>query len=173
VRDRDAAYMARFIPADGLPIGFGIPQTAADLELDNPDTWFWQMLDKALVPGCGKTEIDYYEQADQGSEGWVCPNIADRFYEQVPPPEEPQELEYEFTKVIVYGDAVNVYEQPDANSRIIATLSDEVVDFNRDQWEQIMAAVDYEEPQILKDWTPVVLPNGESGYIDESGLINP
>ncbi|AFY69646.1 hypothetical protein Pse7367_1354 [Thalassoporum mexicanum PCC 7367] len=173
VRDRDANFIAPLIPADGLPIGFGIPQTLADLELDNPDAWFWELLDKAIVPGCSQTAVDYYAQVDANTTGWVCPNIADRFYAEVLPPEENIGIEYEFTKVIVYGNAVNVHEQADQDSRIIAILSNEVVEFDRDRWEAIMAEVDFQESPILKEWTPVVLPNGESGYVDEFQSYQP
>jgi hypothetical protein len=93
------------------------------------------------------------------------------FYEQYPAPETAQGVEYELSQVIVVGKDVNVRSQPSTNSAVIGILSDEVVEFDRTVWEE--RSPDDRSPDLVSDWTPVILPNDRSGYVSNRYAYSP
>lgn len=169
VSDRNADVVRPLIPSTGLPIGYGRPQTAADLDLDNSDAWFWDMMDKSLRLGCDPTENADFDPAVVVSELWICPNLTQRFYAQYPPPANTTGVEYELDVVMVLGENVNVRSLPSTDSPVIAQLSNEWVQADRTAsntfFEQASEAEIEARGDMLTGWTAVILPNQQSGYV--------
>ena len=161
IQKRDARFVSALIPPKGLTLGFGRPNTAKELKLDNPKALFWSILEKAMGSTCGFADPN----ATTDAEGWICPTVSRDFYQQYPAkPNAPPGLEYELSNVIVVGDRVNVRALPNLNSEVVGILSNEVVKFDRKRFEN------GQEEQInatdpMSDWTPVVLPNRKQGYV--------
>jgi hypothetical protein len=168
VTERDVDFIKRLIP-DKVGIGFGIPRSADELELDDPDAWFWAVLEKAIAPGCSPETAGNYPTLDPGSDVWICPNVTQAFYEQFPPPANTDGIEYEMERTIIVGQDVNVRSQPDTNSPIIARLSNEIVETNTDAWADLYQNGSEAEIERIghptQGWTAVRLPTGEPGYV--------
>ena len=161
IQKRDTKFVLALIPQKGLALGFGRPNTAKQLKLDDPKAPFWSLLEKAMGSNCGFADPD----ATTPAKGWICPTVSRDFYRQYPPkPNTPPGLEYELSNVIVIGDRVNVRALPNLNSEVVGILSNEVVKFDRKRFENS------QEEQInatdpMSDWTPVILPNRKQGYV--------
>ncbi len=161
IQKRDAEFVSALIPQKGLALGFGSPNTAKQLKLDDPKALFWSILEKAMGSTCGFADPN----AVTAAKGWICPTVSRDFYQQYPPkPDAPPGLGYELSNVIVVGDRVNVRALPNLNSEVVGILSNEVVKFDRKRFENS------QEEQInatdpISDWTPVVLPNRKQGYV--------
>jgi hypothetical protein len=168
VEKRDAQFVGLLIPSKGVPLGFGRPQTIADIKLNDPKARIWGMLEKALAAGCGTMVVESMIVAD----GWICPTVQREFAKQYPSTPGSQGIEYELSKVIVVGDRVNVRSKPSLNSSVIAVLSNEVVDFDRRSFENS------QEEQIeayspIEGWTPIILPNNKKGYVYSRYAFHP
>lgn len=173
IQARDAEFVAALLPASGVSLGFGAPLAIDELDLQNPNALLWSILEKALTPGCDQLTdqtIEAYSSSDGESEGWVCHNLNQLFYEQYPAPETAQGVEYELSQVIVVGKDVNVRAQPSTNSDVIGILSNEVVEFDRTAWEE---SPDNRSPDLVSGWTPVILPNDRSGYVSNRYAYSP
>lgn len=160
VKNRDAKFVAALIPAKGVAQGFGLPRSAQELKLTNRKAEFWNILEKGLATSCGRADL----KSEVSGEGWVCPTVSRDFYQQYPPKGNVQGLEYELGTVIVVGDRVNVRSLPSTDSPVIGVLSNEVVKFDRQRFENS------KEEQIeafnpIDGWTPVILPNDKKGYV--------
>ena len=161
IQKRDARFISALIPQKGLTLGFGRPNTAKQLKLDDPKAPFWSILEKAMGSTCGFADPNDTTPA----KGWICPTVSRDFYQQYPPkPDTPPGLEYELSNVIVVGDRVNVRALPNLNSEVVGILSNEVVKFDKKRFENS------QEEQVkatnpISDWTPVILPNRKQGYV--------
>ncbi len=151
IRDRDAKYVTSVLPPKVLGLGFGRPIPIADLKLNNANSRFWGIFEYTTKPGCNRSQFD--------PKVWLCAPVAQDFLQQYPAPANSQGVEYQLKNVIVLGQNVNVRSQPNLNGRVIAQLTNEVVASNR----QVEGVSD---PNPLIGWTPVVLPNGRSGYVN-------
>lgn len=172
IENRDAVFVESLIPDQGVGIGFGRPVTANNLDLENPNAQFWLILEKAIVHGCDEAPREQHPETDPNSQGWVCHNITNAFYEQYPKPESEQGISYETSRVIVVGKGVNVRTQPNINSESIAKLTDEIVWFNRQTWEQTPEE-ERSSLDALDGWTPVILPDGQRGYVNNRYAYSP
>lgn len=160
IKKRDAEFVASLIPAQGIALGFGRPQTLKDLNLEDPEASFWNLLDKALGSTCGTASVEAVGKMD----GWVCPTVYREFYRQYPPKQNTQGIEYEISHVVVVGDRVNVRAQPSLNSSVIAVLSNELVKFDSRAFENSKEE-QIEAHNPIDGWTPVTLPNRKKGYV--------
>lgn len=167
IRDRDADFVRSLIPAEGISIGFGRPMTAEDLQLEDPDSFFWNSLQKAMLPGCAVLENAGEEATvDPNTQVWECANVAQAFFEQYPPPADADGVDDAIRSVIVVGAAVNVRLTPGSDRPIIAQLSNEVVEFDQETWESLPPEVREDMLTNLMDgWTPVILPDDRHGYV--------
>ncbi len=158
VRNRNAEFVNSIIPETGLGIGFSVPQTRENLNLDDPQARLWLMLEKAVAIGCSPVENPPPDNSDAVSEMWVCPNVADAFSRQVPPPNSADGVSWMMERVVVVGENVNVRSQPSLDSEAIATLSNEVVQVDRDrQLPQTFDPID--------SWTAIRLGDDREGYV--------
>lgn len=176
IAERDADFITALISDEGVTIGYGRPQTIAELDLDNPNAYFWAMLEKAMSLSCETMPSSGYPDVDPGALVWNCPNVAKSFYEQYPYSPDQSGVEYELSKVIVIGNGINVRLQPNANSRVVGVLTDEIVELDQDRWQQQLETTPEEEwstlTHPLDGWTPVILPNDERGYISNRYIHN-
>lgn len=173
VENRDADFVTRLIPSEGVAIGFGRPMAVQDLELDDPNSFFWTILEKAIAPGCAALEGSDYPTVDSGSPVWVCPNVVSAFREQYPPPPDAMGVSYEISKVIVVGEAIQVHAEPNAASKVVGLLSDEVVEFDQQTWDQMPPEARVEQVESINGWTPVILPNDQAGYVANRHAYRP
>jgi len=75
----------------------------------------------------------------------------------------------------VTGQNVSVREQPNINSPVIQTLSNEIVRLDRQTFQtapfQAQAELfDFNNPV---GWIPVILPNGQNGYVSTQNAYQP
>lgn len=174
VRDRNVAFVRGLIPANGVAIGFGVPQSADQLGLENPNSRFWGVLEKAIGQGCAAANRSDYANADANSPVWICPNVTEAFYRQYPNPSTAPGIEYEISRAIVVGDRVNVRAQPSTNSAVVGVLSNEIVQFDQQAWENFPP--DQREARLLQpieSWTPVILPSGQRGFVFNRYVYRP
>lgn len=166
VRDRDIAFVKNLILPEGIAIGFGVPMPANQLRLEDPNSRFWGLLEKALAQGCAAGRRSDYPNVDVNSQVWICPNVSEAFNQQYPNPGTEPGVAYEISRVIVVGDRVNVRAEAAVNSAIVGMLSNEVVQFDQQAFENF--PLDQREAKLMQPadgWTPVVLPNGQRGFV--------
>ncbi len=161
IQKRDAKFVSALIPAKGIALGFGTPRSIKELTLTDPKAPFWSILEKAMGVSCGFAD----PSATTADKGWICPTVSRDFYQQYPPnPNAPPGLKYELSNVIVVGDRVNVRALPSLKSEVVGVLSNEVVLFDQKRFENSKEEqVNATDP--ISDWTPVILPNKEQGYV--------
>lgn len=167
VKKRDARFVRSLIPPNGVTLGFGGPQTAEDLDLENPQARFWSNLEKSTAIGCTAEDNHYVEVGVTGDRVWVCANINEAFREQYPAPASYEGIEWELNHLVVVGENVNVRSQPSVNSSVVNILSNEVVNIDRPTLEKYLDELfsQGKEYGALDGWTPVVLPNEQKGYV--------
>ncbi|WP_088891913.1 SH3 domain-containing protein [Leptolyngbya ohadii] len=166
VRNRNAAFVKGLFPAEGVSIGFGSPRSPEEYRLDDPNSRFWGVLEQSLRQGCTTGRPSDYPNVDRNSQVWICPNVNTAFEQQYPNPGTEPGIGYEISRVIVVGNRVNVRAQAAVNSAIVGSLSNEVVEFDRQAFEDFPA--DQREAKLLhpvNGWTPVILANGQRGFV--------
>lgn len=173
VYDRNAAFVQALIPEGGLNLGFGRPLSPEQLELVNPNAWFWSVLEKSLAQGCTDASPSDYPTVDPNSQIWVCPNVIRAFYQQYPNPGSELGVSYEISRVIVAGNQVNVRAKPQRESPIVGVLSNEVVRFDLEAWNQLEPEERAQQVENLDGWTPVILPNRQRGYVSNLYAYRP
>ncbi|NEQ25159.1 MAG: SH3 domain-containing protein [Microcoleus sp. SIO2G3] len=166
IRDRNAQFVRSILPVKAIGIGFGSAEVA-NLKLEDPNEDFWSLLEKAVSIGCYSEANEGRPNIDPGTEIWVCNNATREFYRQYPNPNSEPGLEYELNHVVIVGDNVNVRQEPNANSRVVGWLSNEVVKVNRPIEEQRAKerADQRRAYDPLNDWIAVILPNKQLGYV--------
>ncbi len=173
VYDRNAAFVQALIPEGGLNLGFGRPLPPEQLDLANPNAWFWSVLEKSLAQGCTDASPKDYPTVDPNSQIWVCPNVIRAFYQQYPNPGSEPGVGYEMSQVIVAGNQVNVRAKPQRKGAIVGVLSNEVVRFDLETWNQLEPEERAQQVENLDGWTPVILPNGQRGYVSNLYAYRP
>lgn len=148
VRDRDADFL-RQIADPQIKLSFGLPITIEQLDIDNPKALVWQHLERIINIGC----VPYEAPTDvPSSEAWTCPHVAEA---SVGDP---------FTDVYVVGTGVNVRSLPEANSAVVAVLSNEVVPFDSRGAERL-SQQQVQGIETLDGWKPVTTPEGIRGFV--------
>ncbi len=174
VTERNAYFIRSILPADGISLGFNTPRGIEDMGLENPDGRFWSLLEKAIANSCAAEAGDNYPPVDPGTKVWICSNVAKEFDRQYPaPPFSGQD--WELNHVIVVGRGVNVRSRPSLNSKVISRLFNEVVKLDREtaekQWQEEVEKGREVDP--IYGWTPVIIPNGEKGYVYNRYIYGP
>lgn len=164
IQNRDPDFIESILPPDGLAYGFGLPMTVADMELTDPNGWFWEALEKMM--GRNSCEVDAdYPPTTPGGEVWICPNVTKAFYRQYPPPEDAEGIEYEFSTVIVMGEGVNVRAAPNLEAQVVGILSNELVKLDQSERDKQLDQTPEDISSPIQGWTPVILPNQVRGYV--------
>ncbi|AFY81617.1 SH3 domain-containing protein [Oscillatoria acuminata] len=166
VQNRNPEFVGSIVPETGLALGFSVPRTRENLNLDDPQARFWLILEKAVAIGCSPAENPPAYNLDAGSEIWVCPNVAQAFARQVPPPPSAEGVSGQLERVVVVGENVNARSQPSVDSEAIATLSNEVVQLDRSR--QLPETFD-----PIDSWTAIRLQDDREGYVYNRYVYSP
>ncbi len=166
VRKRNAEFVEALIPETGLTLGFSVPRTRDNLDLDDPTARFWLLLEKAIAIGCALEENPPPYNIDSGSQIWVCSNVAQAFARQVPAPAGEEGVSWQIDRVVVVGDNVNARSQPSLESEAIATLTNAVVQLDRTR--QLPETFD-----PIDSWTPILLSDDREGYVYNRYVYSP
>lgn len=164
IADRDAEFVRQILPEAGISIGSSPPRAIASLDLDNPESRFWRVLQKAIAIGCERVQTD----SEAVSEPWICPNTATAFARQYPPPpSQSSGISWQQQHAIVAGENVNVRSRPSLDSRILDTVSYAIL--KRDP----NAEPSPSQFDPIRGWTALVLPDGTSGYVYNRYVYSP
>lgn len=167
VRDRDADFIRPRLPrteTGEIAFGFGIIPVE-DLNLDQPNGWFWSVLEKAMSQGCHAQSAESYGIPNVESQVWTCPGITHAFEQQYPTPPNAQGIDHYIDHMIVVGENVNVRAEPSIDSQVVGLLSNEVVQTYAAGWDQIYEKIGDQRPDPINGWTPVQLPNDKTGFV--------
>lgn len=171
IRRRDVNFVVSILPSEGVAMGFGGVMPVSSLELNDPESWFWQTLEKMmLIESC---ELDSYPGSIPDAAVWVCPNVTNAFYRQYPSPEQLEDTDYGLQQVVVIGQGVNVRSQPTTNTSIVGILSNEVVAFDRFTWDRLHQSAQQTMADPLTGWTPVILPDQTRGFVYNRYVYQP
>jgi hypothetical protein len=189
VRDRDVFFVKNLIPEQGISLGFGRNRSAEQLQLENPNADFWVILEKAIAQGCDMPEAISSTQsstsllpsalesstAPKTEQTWECPNVMQTFYQQYPQLVADLGVKDDLSHIIVVGAGVNVRSQPNRQSSVLTTLSNEVVQLDASAWAEMRAkrTDPQPQPQGLEDWIPVILPDAKQGYVASRYAYSP
>lgn len=149
VRSRDAKFI-RAIADPNIHLSFGRSITLDRLKIDDPNSLFWNRLERIINTGCAAYEAPPGKSDSPPS--FACPHV---FQASLGDP---------FTDVYIVGTGVNARARPRADSPVIAVLSNEVVKSDPQGFSALS------EQQKLKvqtwdGWQPVIVPNGQRGYV--------
>lgn len=163
VRDRDAQFI-RSIVTDQTKFSFGEHRSINYLNPENPNSPFWSHLEKALALGCTQETMFF-----------SCPTTFRQFDDAIEnAPDTQKDVPYE-SSIIVVGKDVNVRSQPDTNSTAIAALTNEIVRFDSDTFQNAseQARTTTFDVNNLQGWTPVILPNNKRGFVSNQYAYSP
>ncbi|MDJ0701905.1 MAG: SH3 domain-containing protein [Leptolyngbyaceae cyanobacterium MO_188.B28] len=168
IRNRDANFVQSVLPPEGIQLGIASPGIVsplplAELHLEQTDSWFWKLLEKMMrLDSC---ELEDHPGSIPDAAIWACPNIANTFYRQNPPPLPMMEVDEGANPVVVIGQGVNVRIQPRIGASIVGVLYNEVVTFDQTAWNQQGQQRQRTLSDPMTGWTPVILPNQAHGYV--------
>lgn len=163
IRNRDTEFVQSILPPEGIRLGFETLFPLAELQLEQTDGWFWKLLEKMMrLDSC---ELEDYPGSIPDAAVWACPNVANTFYRQNPPPLPMTEMDNESSPVVVIGQGVNVRIQPRVGTPIVGVLYNEVVTFDQITWNQQERQIQRTLSDPMTGWTPVILPNQAQGYV--------
>ncbi|MEE3715396.1 SH3 domain-containing protein [Tumidithrix elongata RA019] len=137
IRDRDAKFIRaisdpkiRLLEAD-RPTRL----TFDDLQIDDPNAEFWANIEKAMAIGCA-----------ENTNYWICPNVFLVLHDNY--------------AVAIVGENISVYEHPNAQSAVIAALSNEAV-----KKTPLTDKNSYLREERKNGWIGITLSNGRSGFV--------
>jgi hypothetical protein len=161
VRDRDAKYI-RSIVTPETRFSFGKQRSIDSLNPDNPKSPFWTSLEKSLSLGCS-----------QEAQAYSCPTVFHQFDAAIRKSTSPQTDA--FSAIVVVGQNVNVRSQPNPTAPVVATLTNEIVQYDT---VAIQNASAKDRAETLKldnpnGWTPIVLPDAKRGYVSSQFAYSP
>jgi hypothetical protein len=157
VRDRDAKYI-RSIVTPETRFSFGKQRSIDYLNPENPKSPFWTSLEKALSLGCS-----------QEAQGYSCPTVFNQFAEAIKKSNAQTDA---FSAIVVVGENVNVRSQPNSTAPVVATLSNEIAQYDTAAFQNApdKDALRLDDPN---GWTPIVLPNDKRGYVSSKYAYSP
>jgi hypothetical protein len=165
VRDRNAEFINSIITPYTLFGTNGDLIRFENFDLANPTDPFWFYMERALSSGCS-IETNSLQPLWESSSTWLCPSALTAFDAVLR-----QSLnERGFTPyqeyIVVLEQEVSVRTQPDINSPVVQTLSTEIVRWDRQTHQttpfQVQRIFNFNNPV---GWIPVILSDGQSGYI--------
>lgn len=79
----------------------------------------------------------------------------------------------DFDSVVVVGRGVNVRSRPRLGTSVVGRLSNEVVAFDYDAWQDLVQTSPETIDNPINGWTPVILPNQIQGYVYNRYVYHP
>ncbi|NET58088.1 MAG: hypothetical protein F6K47_18615 [Symploca sp. SIO2E6] len=162
VQQRDVQFLTSILPPEQMEIsGKVIPM--ASLNLKDTNNYFWGLLEKTLQVGCFPLTNEGHPQVDPNTGIWVCNNVAREFARRYPYPEKQLGSEYALDYVVVVGKNINLRSQPDTKSKVIDSVSNQVIKVNR----RVLAQQAQKDGNLdpIRGWTPVILPDNQQGNV--------
>jgi hypothetical protein len=170
IQQRDQAFIATVLPEDGIFVGQAGPIPAEMLALEDPNSPFWQSLEKMLAPQ--SCELEDYPGTLPDAAVWGCPNIASALRSR--PATAPREVAPAVAhQVVILGRRVNVRALPRLGTSVVGSLSNEVVEFDHTAWQELMQTAPEKTDDPIDGWTPVILPNRVQGYVYNRYVYHP
>ncbi len=129
--------------------------------IDDPQSLFWQYMEKAVSTGCTIEPDTQVPEQELGSDIWVCPITSGKPI-------------YDFgwqEQMGILGESVNVRSEPGTGASIVTVLSKEVVKFDAKTFNNLPQRLQ-EEVNSPNGWTPVVLTNGKKGWVQNRFLYH-
>lgn len=151
---RDAKFIQAIVTPE-TQWSFGGSLSLDTYKIDNPQSAFWQHLDKAVSAGCIVDPQARVASQEAGSQIWVCPATAKRPI-------------YNFGwngSVAIMGRNVNVRTDPGTGGAVITKVSDTLLSFDQNTYNQLPERSKEQVVDTPDGWTPVVLPNGQRGWV--------
>ncbi|MEW5861049.1 MAG: SH3 domain-containing protein [Cyanobacteriota bacterium] len=173
VHNREASFIRNIVTPQTT---LGSPDNGKPLSafnINNPEAPFWRQMEKAIAKGCVIEPNSPIPNRDRGSNVWQCPGVL-RAYEAAQR-SKPATGQYgNYNHVVIVGDNVNVRSQPGTGAPVIGVVSNEIIQMDRATFEKL--------PQRMQQafanwnpegWTPVILPNGKRGYVQNRFAYEP
>lgn len=176
VRDRNADFIRSIITPYTLFGNDGNLIRFENFNLDSPTDPFWFYMERALSDGC-VVEANNLQPVWEADQTWLCPIALSAFdaalAEQLEL-DQPNITPYE-EHVVVIGQEVSVREQPNINSPVIQTLSNQIVRLDRQTFQTVpfQAQADIFDFNNPIGWIPVILPSGQNGYVSTQDAYQP
>lgn len=142
IKRRDAKFIESISDPD-IKLSFGSPMKLSSLNLNNPQAKIWLELDKLFAVGCENG-------GNRKATTWICPHVFQAWGQVKLDP---------FEYGIVVGKNVNIHSQPNINSSIITTVTDQLVKLKSND--------------INRNWDSIELLDGISGYVSSRFFYSP
>lgn len=175
VRDRNADFIRSIITPYTLFGADGDLIRAENFNLNSPTDPFWFYMERSLSDGC-VIEANSLQPVWQADQIWLCPVALSAFDAILEERllDQPNITPYE-EHVVVIGQDVSVRTQPNISSPVIQTVSNAIVRFDRQTYQSASLQTqgeifDFNNPL---GWVPVVLPDGQNGYISTQNAYRP
>ncbi len=162
VRDRDAQYI-RSIVTPSTKFSFGEHRSIEYLNPNDPKSPFWSQLEKSLTLGCSRDGATF-----------SCPTTFRQFDAALKDAPANQKDTAQSASIIVVGQNVNVRSQPSTDAPTIAALTNEIVRYDAETFQNAPEATRSQFNINSPDgWTPVILPNNKRGYVSNQYAYSP
>lgn len=162
VRSRDAQYI-RSLVTPSTKFSFGQHRSIDYLNPDDPKSPFWSQLEKAIQLGCSRDGALF-----------SCPTTFRQFDAALKDaPADQKDTAYS-SSIIVVGQNVNVRSQPSTDAPTIAALTNEIVRYDAETFQNAPEATRSQFNINNPDgWTPIILPNSKRGYVSNQYAYSP
>lgn len=147
IRDRDTSFMNTIADPD-IKTTFGTPQEFSEVGFNRSDSLAWNRLERIINIGC----TPYEAPAGVEMEAFQCPHISQS---AVGDP---------YMDVHILGENVNVRAEPQENSPVIETLSNELVQADSSGYDRLTEQ-QREAIETSDGWRPIITPSGKRGYV--------
>lgn len=154
VDERDAHFIHALVTPK-TQLSFGVGVTLDDLGVSNKNSPFWLHLEKAIAIGCSQYETNSNPTSISNSYNWYCP----------PLDSEQSKVISAFEQVFIVSEQVKVRAEPNNNSSILGIVSYEIIKFDYEGLSKL-SAQQQDAIYTLYGWMPVILSNGQRGYVN-------
>lgn len=128
-------------------------------KIDSSHSQFWTRMEKAVKGGCAIDSQAQIVDKDAGSSVWMCPSLTN-LNQSISADSRGSK------KLAILGENVNVRVDPRAASRVVGIVSHEYVTFDEDALNKPLGKQPKGvERRIIDEWTPVMLTNGQHGWV--------
>jgi hypothetical protein len=146
IQNRDAKYI-QAIADPQIKLSFGRDIKISALGLSNPKSLSWKHLEQVMSIGCGHN----VDSPSVEIEAYKCPYLY-------------QELKTNPYDIYIIGENINVRSQPQTDSPVIGTLTNEIVKSDSSGFQRLIQQ-QREATDTFDGWQPIITPEGKQGYV--------
>lgn len=150
---RDARFVRSLVTPE-TQWSYGGSLTLDSYTIDDPQSTFWQHLEKATRANCAKDIRTQVPGQEPGSALWKCPDYVPAQDNSIRPGSPPV---YGETSVAILGEGVNIRSGAGTNYPMLRRVSFEIF--------PIAGGTPKADFTNLDGWTSVQLPDGQRGYV--------